>query len=110
MISMLEFLKDTLANVGLLEALLEWDPNNVTQIKIKITVKRDSNQILKKLIQIQSKPVSRIKSETMSPINPETVIPIKSETMNLIKSETLSLIKSEMVSSTKLPMPMTAPA
>ena len=35
MISMLEFLKDTLANVGLLEALLEWDPNNVTQIKIK---------------------------------------------------------------------------
>ena len=33
MISMLDYFKDTLTKVGLHEAWLEWDSNDVTQIK-----------------------------------------------------------------------------
>ena len=45
-ISMLEYFEDTLANVGLPEALLEWDSNYVTRIENKY-IKRELNQIRK---------------------------------------------------------------
>ena len=45
-ISMLEYFEDTLANVGLPEALLEWDSNYVTQIENKY-IKCELNQIRK---------------------------------------------------------------
>ena len=44
MISMLDYLRDTLANVGLTGAQLEWDLNDVTWIKNNY-IKRESNRI-----------------------------------------------------------------
>ena len=35
MISMLDYFEDTLDNVGILEAWLEWDSNDVTKIEEK---------------------------------------------------------------------------
>ena len=45
-ISILGYFGDTLVNVGLPEACLEWDLNNVTQIENNY-VKRESNRIKK---------------------------------------------------------------
>ena len=51
-ISILDYLEDILANVGLPEAWLEWDSNDVTQIKDKsvkceanLTEKTESNPV-----------------------------------------------------------------
>ena len=59
-ISMLNYFKDTLANVELPEDWLEWDSNDVTRIENKC-IKRESNWIGKKLSQIESKTGSQIK-------------------------------------------------
>ena len=45
-ISMLDYFKDTLANVGLPEVWLEWDSNDMTPIENKC-VKHESNRIEK---------------------------------------------------------------
>ena len=45
-ISVLEYFEDTLANMGLPEALLECDSNRVTRVKNKY-VRRESNRIEK---------------------------------------------------------------
>ena len=63
-ISLLGYFEYTLDNVGLPEAWLEQDSNDVTKIENKC-VKHESNQI-EKLGQIQSKTVSQIKSEPVS--------------------------------------------
>ena len=44
MTSMLDYFKEILANMGLPEAWLEWDSNDVTLTKNKY-VKRESNKI-----------------------------------------------------------------
>ena len=77
-ISMLDYYKDTRANVRLSESWLIWGSNCVTQIERKF-VKRESNRI-KNLSQIQSKTVSQIKSNKVSKIKSNTAKRTKSAT------------------------------
>ena len=53
---MLNYFEDTLANVRLPEAWLEWDSNDVTQIKNK-RVKYDLNQTKKTWVKSSQKPL-----------------------------------------------------
>ena len=91
-ISMLNCFVDILANVGLPEAWLEWDSNDVTQIKDK-SVKCEAN-LTEKLSRTRSKTVRWIESEAMGRIKAETKSLIESETKSWIKSEPVSRIKS----------------
>ena len=96
MISIFEYFEEALSIVGISEARLDWDSNNVTQIVNK-HVKCESNQI-KKLSQIELKTVSQIRLETMSQI--------KSETASQTKLKKERQVESETVASAKLPMLM----
>ena len=79
---MLDYFEDTLTNVGLPDAWLEWKWNDMTRIKNKY-VKRESN--LEKLNQIQSIIVNQIKSETVSWIKSETASQVQSETTDSVE-------------------------
>ena len=76
-ISTLEYVKNTLANMGLDESWMEYDLNDATQIENK-NFKCESNCI-KKLSQIDLETISQIGSETASQIRSEMVIRIKLE-------------------------------
>ena len=84
-ISVLEYFKDTLANLVLTEAWLKFDSNCVTRVENRY-VKRKSNQIGKKHVSlVKSKPqLSLIKSKPQ---------------LSLIKSKIVSRIKSKTVTS-----------
>ena len=88
----MDYFEYTLANVGLPEAWLEWDSNDVTQIKDK-SVKCEAN-LTEKLSRTRSKTVRWIESEAMGRIKAETKSLIESETNSWIKSEPVSRIKS----------------
>ena len=92
-ILMLGYFKDILANVGLPEAWLEYDSNDVTRIKNNC-VKRESNRTIQNLIWHLSNTVSQISLVKLSQIQPKTGGPIDSGNMSQIPSKTFIQIES----------------